>query len=164
MVYGLVYLYRASDFFGVVERFQPECVLFTPYWCRVWTGGIGLEDPERSDLWKVVDCYEFAFMGAFGMGYKLLVVGQKRLSSQKDCDNKSLWSVAKVVRQHALKVWRNVLPSVSSRRVNGISKSLVIRPGFLCELKPVSSAFVELDPFLKDEIPECVPVVIRESR
>jgi len=166
MVYGLTYLYRASDFFSLTEAFQPACVLFTPYWCKLPSWSLESDSKDEAEICEflLVDCYEFGFMGAFGMGYKLLVLGQQRsVGAVSNLDNKALWSVAEVVRQHALKVWRRILSPVSSRQVNGNSKSLVIRPGFLCELKSVSSAFVKLDSFLKDKIPECVPVVIRKS-
>ena len=162
-MYGLTYLYRASDFFEVAEKFQPESVLFTAYWCQL----------SESHL---TDCYEFAFMGAFGMGYKLLVCGQKRIGAvcdveftRKDltvehvrvCSNRDLWAVAGEVREHALKVWRRIRKDRDSPSNQARPRDFVLRPGFLCKLDPLETAFVDIDTFLKDKIPERVPVIYR---
>lgn len=162
-MYGLTYLYRASDFFGVVETFQPESVLFTAYWCRLWTGGL-TEDLSRSDKWRMVDCYEFAFMGAFGMGYKLIVLGSMRVKLGLDgypeeFSNRELWGVAEIVKKHALDVWRRLREKTSWPSNQARSRDFIIRPGFLCRLEPVETAFVDIDTFLKDKVPEKVPVV-----
>lgn len=152
---GLTYLYRSSDFFEVVERFQPESVLFTAYWYQL----------DKSHL---ADCYEFAFMGAFGMGYKLLVLGKERVTSCVEdeglgvghvisCSNRDLWTMAETVREGALGVWRGI---VRKRASDGkCKKSLLIRLGFLCTLDLVETALVDIDAFLKDKVPERVPVV-----
>lgn len=158
MMYGLTYLYRASDFFEVAEKFKPECVLFAAYWYRLWTGSL-TEDMSRSDKWRMVDCYEFAFMGPFGMGYKLLVLGQQRVVVKygvdlcPGCDNRALWATARIVRENALKVWRRIQGDQSSVR------DVVIRPGFLWKLDSVETAFIDYDTFLKGKVPEKVPVV-----
>lgn len=150
-MYGLTYLYRASDFFEVVERFQPESVLFTAYWCQL----------DKSHL---ADCYEFAFMGAFGMGCKLLVLGSMRVKLGLDgypeaFSNRELWGVAEVVKRHALEVWRRIRKDRFFSSNQGRPRDVVIRLGFLCRLDPIDSAFVGMDVFLKDKIPERVPVV-----
>jgi hypothetical protein len=156
MMYGLTYLYRASDFFEVVETFQPESVLFTAYWCQL----------DKSHL---ADCYEFAFMGAFGMGYKLLVLGEERafspcvdskgLDGERVivCSNRDLWATAETVRQSALGVWRGIVRKGASD--GKCKKSLLIRIGFLYTLDLVETALVDMDAFLKDKVPERVPVV-----
>lgn len=158
-MYGLTYLYRASDFFEVAEKFQPESVLFTAYWCQL-------------DQLHLADSYEFAFMGAFGMGYKLLVLGKERVASCVEdeglegrhvvgCSNRDLWAVASEVRGHALKVWRRIRKDRSFPSNQARSRDFVLRPGFLCRLDLVEIAFVDIDTFLEGKIPERVPVIYR---
>lgn len=164
MMYGITYLYRASDFFGVVEKFHPECVLFTPFWTEIYAGGMG-GNRDSSDLWKIADCYEFSFMGPFGMGYKLLVLGEQRnLFTINRLDNKALWATANDVRKHGLEMWRKkkfkgLSPHPSIR---SIERELIIRPGYLVSLEVVESAFVGVGSFLENKIPESVPFVIRK--
>jgi len=163
MLYGLTYLYRASDFFSIVEMFKPQCVFFTPYWCELSDSFWSLDSDGKDGLglgsrkFLLTDCYEFGFMGAFGMGYKLIVTGKKRV---KECDNKALWATAHIVRTHALKTWRRVSFNERSVKSGRTEKELVVRPGFVCRLESVDAAFVKLATFLEDKIPERVPVVL----
>jgi hypothetical protein len=73
--------------------------------------------------------------------------------------NRELWGVAEVVKRRALEVWRRIRKDRLFPSSQRNSRDVVIRLGFLCRLDPIETAFVGIGTFLKDKIPERVPVL-----
>lgn len=142
MLYGIVYVYRLSDFIEVARAHGIMRICLTSCWLK--------EDSPASAScdFQWTDIHEVGFMGAFGMCYKMLVTGLTMVNSV--ADNHSLWSRAKQVETELLNVW-NTNKKTGSHR-------LLIIPGVIVQQEVVRHALIPWELFMSNRIPETVPV------
>lgn len=159
-MYAISYLYLLNDFLQIVRDSGDHKVLFTSYWLERWAEAYN-PARETDDGTRLVDCHEFAYMGPFGIGYKLVVQGRECVEKSAQADNVKLFRTAEVVRTHAMKYW--VSNIVTSNGQNPLHK-LVVRIGVLCRWQPLDYGLVPLKRFLENKAPSAVPVLWKVMR
>lgn len=92
MLYGIVYVYRLSDFLDIAEGHGVERVFLHSLWLK------GKADQQVDGYFKWTDLHEISFMGAFGMGYKMIVQGLTKEGIA--ADNHFLWTESGLISTH----------------------------------------------------------------
>jgi hypothetical protein len=146
MLYAISYLYCVTDFLEIVEKMSPEGVLYSAYLVNL-----------ESQTWG--DCYEFAFMGAFGMGYKIVVRGRQTVSDPSALKGRDLWEWGEEPKSHLVKLWRAM---AAGRRCGRSHRDVIVRPGVLVDLtRSCRAAWIPLDSFLKCQVPDVVSLYVK---
>lgn len=116
MLYGIVYVYRLSDFMEIASAHGVSRIFLHSLWLRQ-----NATAPE-ANRFKWTDLHELGFMGAFGMGYKMVVEGQSQ--ECKSPDNHLLWTQSGLVTTH-------IEASCARVRKGGPDAKLIVTPGVL---------------------------------
>lgn len=152
MVYGLTYLDRITDFIEIADAYSASVVVFKAYWAERF--GKAYVEGDGSECW-FVDCYELGFMGAFGIGYKIIVQGEQHISRGDTLENQELAKQSKVVQDFVLRKWHQVWNRQPMQR-----KDFKVRPGVLFELTIENVVPIDMDSFLKDKVPRTAVVLL----
>lgn len=149
MSYGIVYLYRLSDFLAVAQAHGVSCICVCACWVKVKT------EPGAVSPFQWTSVHELGFMGAFGMGYKMQIGSMvTHFANPNDIagelDNVSLWSKAEKIRRH-------VYDKLNEERRSPKQKLSVI-PGVLAEWEVVRHAVLSWEHFTEEKMPKIVPV------
>lgn len=152
MLYGIIYLFKLSDFLAVAQKHGASWICLSSCWLKqddtgrsVTEAGDGQPTPGS---YRWTDIHELAFMGAFGMAYKMQIDGAVHVG--KIADNHALATRAKVILTEVHSKW--------TERRQGPKRELLVVPGTLIRTEVVEHARVPLDLFMDDTIPEKVPV------
>jgi len=142
MMYGIVYVYRLSDFLDIAGDHGVTRIFLNSVWCKQDASEQGV------DFFKWTEVHELSFMGAFGMGYKMLVRGETNVS--KLADNNFLWTRIGLLRIH--------IDACCLRGGKNAPKTLVVTPGILVGTEIHSHALIPWSLFMENKIPKQVPV------
>ena len=144
MLYGIIYLFKLSDFVAIARKHGASWICLSSCWLKENNTGDGAGRLSPG-LYRWTDIHELAFMGAFGMAYKMEIGGAVHI--EKVADNAAL-SSAKVILTEVHSKWRDTR----------CKQELLVVPGVLIRTEVVEHARVPLELFLDDTIPEKVPV------
>ena len=154
MLYGIIYLFKLSDFLAVARKHGASWICLSSCWLKENDTGRSVADladgQSSPGLYQWTDIHELGFMGAFGMAYKMQIDGAVHVG--KVADNHALARRAKVVLTEVHSKWRE--------QQQGPRRELLVVPGTLIrtEVEVVEHARVPLQLFMDDTIPEKVPV------
>ena len=150
MLYGILHLFKLSDFLAVARKHGASWICLSSCWLKqddtgrsVTEAGDGQPTPGS---YRWTDVHELAFMGAFGMAYKMQIDGAVHVG--KIADNAALARRAKVILTEVHSKWRD----------QRCKQELLVVPGTLIRTEVVEHARVPLQLFMDDTIPEKVPV------
>ena len=142
MLYGIVYVYRLSDFLEIAKVHGLTRIFLNSVWCKQDASEQGV------DFFKWSDVHELSFMGAFGMGYKMLVRGVTQVGKQ--ADNGLLWTHVGLLRTH--------IEACCVRDSKNAPRLLSVTAGTLLGTDIHSHALIPWSLFMENKIPRQVPV------
>lgn len=146
MMYAIIYVYRLSDFLSVAKAHGVARVFLT----SVFVKEIHSENPQglSDGIFKWTDVHELSFMGAFGMGYKMLVNGKTQ--GCKVAHNELLWTNLGLLEMH--------LRAKGVRGGKDCPKELIVTAGTVVGTEIYGQARIPWALFMDDKIPREVPV------
>lgn len=137
MLYGIVYVYRLSDFIEIARGHGVQRIFLNSLWLK--------ENPVTQGVgcFKWTDLHELGFMGAFGMGFKMVVEGMTQES--KMADNHLLWTQSGLVATHvkACSAGKGAVPGIQ----------LLVTLGLLDSRQWGRPVVVPWSLFMEDRIP-----------
>jgi hypothetical protein len=144
----MTYVYRLSDFLSVSQAHGVSVVYLNACWVKAET------EPGADIPFEWTSIHELGFMGAFGVGYKMQVVGlvthfPNVNDITEELDNVSLWQKSETMRQHICSECLNLHID---------QKKLLVVPGVMTPFEVVPHAVLSWDDFVLGKIPKSVPV------
>lgn len=145
MMYAITYLYLLSDFLSIANAHGVTRIFLNSVWLK--------ENPIRQGMnySKWTDVHELSYMGAFGVGYKMLIDGQT--DEQRNADNSRLATNAGLLRMHVEA--SNVRPGRTG------FKEWIVCPGILVGTDVHRHARISWENFIQGKMPTERPVCDR---
>lgn len=147
MLYAITYLYLLSDFLTIANAHGVTRVFLN----SVWLKENPVELAERLECFKWTDVHELSFMGAFGVGYKMLIDGKEK--EGRAADNSMLSRNAELLRMH-------VETSTVRPGKSGL-KEWIVYAGILVGTDVHRHARISWDEFMTGKMPNERPVCDR---
>ena len=135
MLAGVVYFYRFYDLMKVLERLNVTTLYIHSYWAQLADDG---------NQFAYVDCHCIAGLTSFANAFKIVVTGRQTAIT----DDPVLVDNMRTVRKHIIEVWRGE----PGRRLN-----LIV--GQVIDTHPPRSAWVDMDSFIKGDLPGGFPAI-----
>lgn len=135
MLYGIVYVYRLSDFIEIAKGHGVDRVFLNSFWLKQNISQEGVESVQWMDI------HELSFMGAFGMGYKMVVEGLTQ--EIKVADNHLLWTQSGLIRTHV---------KASSYAAKTKEKQLIVTYGVLDSREPCQYVRIPWTLFMENKV------------
>jgi hypothetical protein len=92
MMYAITYVYLLTDFLSIAKAHGVTRIFLNSVWLKEKSSDIG------SAYYRWTDVHELSYMGAFGIGYKMLIDG--KTEDAKTQDNGILITNAGLLRMH----------------------------------------------------------------
>jgi hypothetical protein len=136
MLYGIVYVYRLCDFIAIARGHGVDRIFLNSFWLKQSVS------QEASQWTNWMDVHELGFMGAFGMGYKMMVEGLTQTGEVPD--NHLLWTQSGLIETHV---------KAESYRGKTKEKQLIVTLGVLDSGEPSQYVRIPWTLFMENRIP-----------